>query len=79
MSLPVFRQGKWIQYDVPETGTSIWTTRQKLQAASVYATAICKGFSPEKSLVLAECFMNKQLYRVTYSKQLERELQSLFV
>jgi hypothetical protein len=79
MSLSVFRKGNWIQYDVPETGTSIWTTRQKLQAASVYATAICNGFSQERSVVLAECFMNKQLYGVTYSKQLEKELQSLLV
>lgn len=79
MSLSVFREGKWIQYDVPETGTSIWTTQQKLQAASVYATAITKGFSKERSLVLSECYMNKQLYGVTYAKQIEQELQSLLV
>lgn len=79
MSIPVYRNGTWIQFDIPDTGTSIWTTSLKLQAASLYATAITKGHSKEKSLVLAECFANKQLYGVTYIKQIEQELQTLFV
>lgn len=79
MSISVFRQGAWIQYDVPETGTSIWTTTQTLRAASAYATALQKGFSKERSLILSECYINKQLYGVTYAKQIEEELQSLLV
>ena len=79
MSIPVFRNGTWVQFDVPDAGTSIWSKSLTLQAASLYASAITKGHSKEKSLVLAECYGNKQLYGVTYSKQIETELQNLFV
>ena len=79
MSIPVFRNGTWIHYEIPDTGSSIWSTSIKLKAASVYATAITKGFSKEKSLVLTECCINKLLYGVTYMKQIEDELQSLIV
>jgi hypothetical protein len=79
MSIPVFRNGTWIHYEIPETGTSIWTNSLKFKAASVYATAITKGFSKEKSLVLTECCINKLLYGVTYTKQIEEEIKSLYV
>ncbi len=79
MSIPVYRNGSWIHYEIPETGTSIWSSRLKLKAASLYATAITKGFSKERSLVLTECCINKLLYGVTYSKQIEQEIQSLHV
>jgi len=79
MSIPVFRNGGWIHYDVPETGTSIWTKSLQLKAASVYATAITKGFSKERSYVLSECFINKELYGVTYSKEIEQILQTFLV
>ena len=79
MSIPVFRNGTWIHYEIPETGTSIWTNSLKLKAASFYASAITKGFSKQKSLVLTECCINKLLYGVTYTKQIEQEIQSLHV
>ena len=79
MSIPVFRNGTWIHYEIPETGTSIWTNSLKLKAASVYATAITKGFSKQKSLVLTECCINKLLYGVTYTKQIEEEIKNLMV
>jgi hypothetical protein len=79
MSIPVYRNGTWIQYEISETGTSIWTSSMKLKAASFYASAITKGFSKERSIVLTECCINKLLYGVTYSKQIEEELQSLHV
>jgi hypothetical protein len=74
MSIPVYRNGTWIHYEIPDTGTSIWSSNLKLKAASFYATAITKGFSKERSLVLTECCINKLLYGVTYSKQIEEEL-----
>jgi hypothetical protein len=79
MSIPVYRNGTWIHYEIPETGTSIWSTSMKLKAASFYASALTKGFSKERSVVLTECCINKLLYGVTYSKQIEQELQSLLV
>ena len=78
MSIPVFRNGTWILYNVPET-TPLWSQALKLQAASVYASFISKGFSKEKSSVFTECFVNKQLYGVTYSKEIESELQKVLV
>ena len=79
MSIPVYRNGTWIQYDVPEGATSIWTKTQQLKAASFYASAVTKGFPKERSLVLTECFINKEMYGVTYSKEIEQSIQSLFV
>lgn len=78
MNIPVFRSGKWIVYEAP-TDIPLWSKSLKLQVASVYASFLSKGFSKEKSSVLAECYANKQLYGVTYSKEIETQLQSLFV
>ncbi len=80
MDIPVFRKGKWIRYTVPVDGTVYWNSHQKLQAASLYATAISKGLSPSQSAVLTECYINKQLYPgLQYSKELETHIQSLLV
>lgn len=78
MSVPVFRNGKWISYEIPSE-TAMWSQSLKLQVASVYASLINKGLSKEKSSVLAECYANKQLYGVTYSKEIEAQLQSIIV
>lgn len=79
MILPVFRKGTWIQYEVPSTGVEMWSQGLKLQVASVYASFISKGVSKEKSSVFAECYANKQLYGVTYNKDIETALQSILV
>jgi hypothetical protein len=75
----VYRNGTWIHYDVSETATSIWTESLKLRVASVYATAITKGISKQRSIVLAECYANKVLYGVTYTSQIEEELKLLLI
>ena len=77
--IPVFRKCTWIHYDVPEAGTSLWSQSLKLKAASVYATAITKGYSKEKSIVLTECFVNKELYGVRYTPTLEQCLKEFQV
>lgn len=79
MSIPVYRKGTWIHYELPESGISLWSQRLKFQAASLYATALTKGFSKETSAILAELFVNKELYGVTYNQSLESALKSLFV
>lgn len=79
MILPVFRKGIWIHYEVPSTGVDIWSPSLKLQVAAVYASFISKGVSKEKSSVFAECYANKQLYGVTYNKDIETTLQSILV
>lgn len=77
--IPVFRKGQWIHYEVPETGTALWSQSLKLKVASVYATAITKGYSKETASVIAECFANKELYDVTYSSNIESSLKECFV
>jgi hypothetical protein len=79
MSLPVFRKGAWISYDPPSTGLEMWGPHLKLQVAAVYASCITKGYSKEKSSVFAECYANKQLYNVTYRKEIEDVLLSILV
>jgi hypothetical protein len=79
MDIPVFQNGQWLQYKVPKD-TFLWSTSHKLQAASLYAAAIQKGQSPRQSAILAECFINKQLYKdLQYKKSIEDLLQSMLV
>lgn len=78
-TIPVFRKGAWISYKVPEDGTALWSQSLKLKVASLYATAIAKGYSQETSTVLAECFANKELYGVKYNSQIEETLNSFYV
>lgn len=78
--IPVFRKGVWIEYSVPSDVERHWNKAMKLQAASMYATAVSKGISPSQSAVLAECYVNKQMYPgVQYSKSIEDQLQSFLV
>ena len=80
MSIPVFRNSKWISYTVPSDVDTLWSTKSKLQAASVYATAIEKGFSPSYSAILAESYVNKQLYLgLQYNAKIEKTLESFLV
>ena len=80
MNIPVFRNGVWISYLVPTDLERYWSHKLKLQAASVYATAITKGYSKQESASLAEAWVNKQLYEgLTYGTQLEDKLKSFLV
>ncbi len=80
MIIPVFRNGVWIHYLVPADMERYWTQRLKLQAASVYATAMTKGYSKEESSTFAEAWVNKQLYEgLTYGTQIETALKSFLL
>jgi hypothetical protein len=78
--LAVFRQGKWIQYSprcVITADPRISDTLQQL-AASVYVTALQKGFQEEKAHVLAEATVFKSLYSdLMYDHALESDLKKL--
>ena len=75
----VFRKGIWISYKVPHASATIWSQSLKLQAASIYATAISQGHSHETSTVFAECFVNKELFGVTYNPKIESALEGFLV
>lgn len=80
--LSVFRNGAWIQYpimyvqehrDIPG-----WQKRHDFQAASVYATALSKGYSPLESNAFAEIYVFKEIYEgITYDKKKEAQLEKL--
>ncbi len=79
-TIPVYRNQTWIQYTVPEDVRHIWSHKQKLQAASAFATARCQGHSPSQSASLAEMVVNKVLYDgLMYDKKTESLLKSLLV
>jgi hypothetical protein len=78
-TIPIYRKGAWVHYNVPGEGTAMWSQSIKLKVASLYATAISNGYSQETSTVLAECFANKELYGVRYTKDIETILQKFFV
>ena len=80
MNIPVFRKGLWLSYSVPADVESCWTKRMKFQAASLYATAITKGYSAQDAGIYAEMWVNKQLYEgLVYDAKQEDILKSLCV
>lgn len=80
MSIPVFREGKWIYYTVPEDATFSWNANQKFQAASFYATALTKNMSPSQSAILTECYINTLVYPgLQYNEILQKQIQTLFI
>jgi len=78
--ISVYRKGSWIQYEVPVEVRHIWSQGLKLQAASVYATALVQGHSPSLSCSLAEAWVNIELYQgLCYDKKMEGMLKGLLV
>lgn len=79
-TIPVYRKGSWISYEIPSEVRHIWSQGLKLQAASVYATALGQGHDPSLSSSLAECYVNKELYKgLCYDKKIEGMLKGLLV
>jgi hypothetical protein len=79
MEIPVFINGRFLQYKVPRD-IPLWSMCHKLQAASFYAAAVQKGHTLQQSSVLAECFINKQLYKdLHYKKSIEDLLQTMIL
>ena len=80
--LQVFRGGAWIQYPVLYTQThgeiAGWQKKHEFQAASLYATALSKGYSPLESNAFAEMYVFKQIHEgIKYDKKKEAQLQEL--
>lgn len=80
MSIPVFRKGNWIEYPLPIQSDTLWSKQHFFRAASFYTTALSQGYSSKESSVLAECFVNKEVYpELSYSSQIERKLQQILM
>jgi len=76
MSIPVFSKGQWLSYK--GHGDPMWSYANQLQAASVYASALSKGYEPKESEDLAVAFVNKIVYKgLFYMKPLEQKLMGL--
>ena len=80
--LQVFRSGAWIQYPLmySQTHSEIagWNKKHEFQAASVYATALSKGYSPLESNAFAEMYVFKQIYEgIKYDTKKEAQLKEL--
>ena len=77
-TIPVFRKGEWIHYPFPTSLDVNWSHCHLLRAASFYATALSQGYTHNESRVLADCFLNKEVYPdLQYGRQIERKLQQL--
>lgn len=75
-AVPVFSNGQWIMYTCHQD--PIWSYENQLQAASVYAAALSRGYKPEESEELAVAFVNKKVYKgIVYMKPLEQKLISI--
>ena len=78
MRIPVFSNGRWISYELPFDVR--WSANWNLQAASVYAAALEKGFPEKEASALAEMYVNKQLYKgLQYSQKIEDQLNQFHV
>jgi hypothetical protein len=76
--IPVFSNGRWISYSPPSD--VFWSRNWNLQAASLYAAALQKGYSEKEAAQLAEMYVSKQLYTgLQYSKRFEDQLKALLV
>lgn len=74
--IAVFRKGQWMQYIIDRVDP-LWSQKDSMQAASFYATAVTKGFSNDESHMLAEAYINKNIYKVGYTKDLELKISSI--
>lgn len=80
--LQVFRSGVWIQYPMIYTQShkelSGWQKKHEFQAASIYATALSKGYSPLESNAFAEMYVFKEIYEgIKYDTKREAQLKEL--
>jgi len=78
MKIPVFRKGKWIEYESPREVPSGWQPFHSYQAASIFASAHAKGYSAKASTSLAEMYIFKQIFAgIVYDAKLESQLESV--
>lgn len=80
--LHIFRGGAWIQYPLIYTQTHGelmgWQKKHEYQAASLYATALSKGYTSLESNAFAEMYILKQIHEgMTYDKKKEAQLKEL--
>jgi hypothetical protein len=76
--IPVFRSGKWIQYSMPLPKDPMWNKKHVMRAASFYATACEQGYSQKEAEILAELFINKEVYEgLVYDKRNEAKLKQI--
>ena len=77
-SIPVFRNGDWIQYPYPKDPDPLWSSQHFFRAASAYASALSQGYSSQEAGILAEAFVNKEVYRgCKYDSRFEKQLKKL--
>lgn len=76
--IPVFRKGAWIKYTTPTPVDSMWSPKHTLRAASFYATAVSQGLDTKEAALLAECFINKEVYEgLVYDTIYETKLKRI--
>lgn len=78
MKIPVFRKGKWIEYEAPRETPAGWLPQHTYQAASVYATAHSLGNGPKESASMAEMYVFKQIFEgILYDPKFESKLSTI--
>lgn len=79
-SVVVFRKGGWIEYPMPTQPDPFWSSQHFFRAASAYASALSQGYPPQEAAILAEAFVNKEVYNgLRYDSRLEKQLERLHV
>ena len=77
-SIPVFRHGQWITYNLPSPIDPFWNKTHCFEAASFYATALVQGYSPSESDALAQAFIMKKVYTgLGYPESIESKLKKI--
>jgi hypothetical protein len=68
----------WIEVTLPVGLDPLWSSADRWIYAAAYASAVARGFSQERAIVLAEAIVCKRLYEVTYDKTLEQDLRKVY-
>lgn len=78
VSIPIFRNGVWLQYPIPPVLDPLWSQTDLLRAASFYATAVSQGISTNDAASLAECFVHREVYpTLQYPRAIDIKLQRI--
>ena len=78
MKIPVFRKGKWIEYEAPRETPAGWLPHHNFQAAAAFGTAHSLGNTPKESAALAEMYIFKQIFEgLKYDSKFESKLTTI--
>ena len=77
-TVPIFRNGKWYEYSLPDPIDPMWSTSHRFQAAAFYVNALSRDFTAKESASITIAYMNKEIYKgLQYNVSLEQMIKKI--